>query len=307
MATQAGDRGFVGQATQKMLLADHRGFDFTKKIVRPDGTIRSIRCVAVPATHGETFLGFVGTGMDVTEQGQLAEELCRSEAFLREAQRLSHTGSWRHDLQSGIVTTSPELLKVFGVEPGEDYSSAEFWFNRIHPEDRKRVQTIFEKSEIQKTNYEADYRIVLPDGSIKYQHSIGHPVLNESGQVVEFVGTAIDVTEQHLGKVALKKNAFDEIKKSEADLLEAQRLSHTGSWRHDVLTGIVTFSPEVHRIFDIRPEENASTAGFIRRIGRLKRKTTNGRVWRRPTSNRTTASFSRMDRSSTSTTSVIQS
>jgi PAS domain S-box-containing protein len=255
------DRGFMEQGIQKML-ADHRQFDFTKRIVRPDGKTRFVRCVGIPRIHGESFLGFVGTGMDVTEQAQLAEELRRSEAFLLEAQRLSRTGSWRHDLQTGTVTASPEMLEVFGVEPGENYSSADFWFNRIHPEDRKRVQAIFERSEVQKTNYEADYRIVLRDGSIKYQHSIGHPVLNESGQLVEFVGTAIDVTEQHLGKVALK-NAFDEIKKSEADLLEAQRLSHTGSWRHDVLTGIVTFSPEVHQIFDIRPGEDASTAGFF--------------------------------------------
>jgi PAS domain S-box-containing protein len=154
------------------------------------------------------------------------------------------------------------MLKVFGVEPGEDYSRAEFWFNRIHPEDRMRVQQIFERSEVQKTNYEADYRIVLPNGSIKYQHSIGHPILNESGQLVEFVGTAMDVTEQHLGRVALK-DAFDVIQKSEADLLEAQRLSHTGSWRHDASTGTVTFSPEVHRIFGIRPGEDASNAAFF--------------------------------------------
>jgi formate hydrogenlyase transcriptional activator len=259
------DREFMEQGIQKML-ADHREFDFTKRIVRPDGKTRFVRCVGVPRIHGETLLGFFGTGMDVTEQAQLAEELRRSEAFLLEAQRLSRTGSWRHDLQSGTVTTSPEMLNVFGVEPGEDHSSPEFWFDRIHPEDRNRVQSIFERSEVQKTNYEADYRIVLPDGSIKYQHSAGHPVLNESGQLAEFVGTAMDVTEQHLGKAALK-NAFNEIKKSKADLLEAQRLSYTGSWRHDVLTGIVTISPEVHRIFDIKSEEDAPTAeNFFGRI-----------------------------------------
>ena len=81
------DREFVAQAIQKML-ADHRGFDFTKRIVRPDGEIRRVRCVGIAAdsTAGR-FEGFVGTGMDVTEQEQLTEELRRSEHDLRERER----------------------------------------------------------------------------------------------------------------------------------------------------------------------------------------------------------------------------
>src|SRR6266487_3274748 len=76
------DREFVAQAIRKML-ADHRGFDFTKRIVRPGGEIRRVRCVGIAVSHGEKFQGFVGTGMDVTEQEQLTEELRRRERELR--------------------------------------------------------------------------------------------------------------------------------------------------------------------------------------------------------------------------------
>ena len=76
------DREFVAETIQKML-ADHRSFDFTKRIVRPDGEIRHVRCVGTAATHGASFGGFLGTGMDVTEQEQLTEELRRSERYLR--------------------------------------------------------------------------------------------------------------------------------------------------------------------------------------------------------------------------------
>src|SRR5262249_23841397 len=86
----------------------------------------------------------------------------------------------------------------------------EFWLNRNHPEDAQRIQELFERTEIQKTDYEADYRIVLHDGTIKHLHAIGHPVLNESGNLVEFIGSTLDVTEQWQARVELEK-AYEEI------------------------------------------------------------------------------------------------
>src|SRR5207237_2800282 len=85
------ERDFVAQEIQTML-AEHRGFDFTKRIVRPDGSIRHVRCVGAPATNSG-IRGFVGTGIDVTEHELLTQEIRRREAYLAEAQRLSHTGS----------------------------------------------------------------------------------------------------------------------------------------------------------------------------------------------------------------------
>ena len=75
------DREFVKLKLEEML-ATHRAFDFTKRIVRPDGRIRSVRSVGVPRTRGETLLVFVGTGIDVTEQEELTQELQRREAYL---------------------------------------------------------------------------------------------------------------------------------------------------------------------------------------------------------------------------------
>jgi PAS domain S-box-containing protein len=102
------------------------------------------------------------------------------------------------------------VFRIFGVNPDEDTSTTEFWLSRNHPDDQKRIRELFERSEIEKTDYEADYRIVLPDGSIKHIHAVGHPVLNESGELVEFVGTAMDITE--------RKQAEDKIREQEAEL-----------------------------------------------------------------------------------------
>jgi PAS domain S-box-containing protein len=140
------------------------------------------------------------------------EKVRRSEAELLEAQRISQTGSWKLDVSSGKVTVSPQIFRIFGVKPDEGMSTTEFWLNRNHPEDAKRIQDLFERSRIQKTDYDADYRIVLPDGTVKHLHAVGHPVLNEPGDLVEFVGTAIDVTEQAQARIELEK-AFEEIKR----------------------------------------------------------------------------------------------
>ncbi|HTF65994.1 MAG TPA: PAS domain-containing protein, partial [Edaphobacter sp.] len=166
------------------------------RIVLADGTIKHLHSIAQPAMDesGE-IINVVGTIMDVTERKRAEEKVRRSEESLLEAQRLSHMGSWRHDVASGTVIVSPEIYRIFGVQPDEDTSSAEFWFSRNHPEDQRRIQELFERCESQKTEYESDYRIVLNDGTIKHLHAVGYPVVSQSGELIEMMGTIMDVTE----------------------------------------------------------------------------------------------------------------
>ncbi|HEY6613410.1 MAG TPA: PAS domain S-box protein, partial [Vicinamibacterales bacterium] len=96
------------------------------------------------------------------------------------------------------VESSPEIQRAYALQPGEDISRPAFWFDRIHPEDRSRVQAQFERCLLERTDYRAGYRIVLPDGSIRYQYATGHPVTNDAGDVVEFVGASMDMTEHWL-------------------------------------------------------------------------------------------------------------
>ncbi len=190
---------------------------------------------------------FVGAVMDISQRKRDEEKLRRSEESLLEAQRLSHMGSWRRDVASGAVTISPEIYRIFGISPGEEDSKADFWVSRIHPEDRKRVVELVQRSQIDKADYQSDYRIVLPDGSIKHLHAIGHPVLNESGDIIEFVGTSIDVT--------AAKQAEATLRQSEAYLAEAQRLSHTGSWAWIPATGEMRYwSEECYRVLGFDPQ-----------------------------------------------------
>ena len=114
----------------------------------------------------------------------------------------------------------------------------------MHPEDRDRFNERIDKAFREKAEFVQDYRIVLTDGTVKHIHGIGHPVLDETGNIIEYVGTDVDVTE--------RKRDEEKLRRSEADLLEAQRLTHTCSWRHEVLSGKVTVSPEGLPMYGIR-------------------------------------------------------
>ena len=148
---------------------------------------------------------------DIDECKKADEKLRRSEADLLKIQRLTHTGSWKRDVSSGTVTVSPEVHRIFGIRPKEDASTVEFFFDRIHPEDRPIEAQNYERANLAKAAFESDYRIVLRDGSIKHIHNLGRPILNESGDLVEFVGITMDVTEQRQARAELE-SAFEQIK-----------------------------------------------------------------------------------------------
>ena len=229
-----------------------RQFQIEEKYRRKDGSSIwvSNNVSLVPGT--ERVPRFImALSEDITQRKRAEEKLRRSEADLLDAQRMSRTGSLKIDISSGTVTGSPQVFRIFGVMPGEDTSTPEFWLGRTHPDDQKRVRELFDRSITQKTDFDADYRIVLPDGAIKYLHSIGHPSLNESGNLVEFGGTIIDITE--------RKQREEALRRSEGYLAEAQKLTHTGSWaaqvsqKEPVYWSNVYWSKEMYRIFGLDP------------------------------------------------------
>ena len=163
-----------------------------------DGAYRWFHMRSVLASDDDGVARWYTVGTDIHDRRTAEDALRRSEAFLLEVQRLSRTGGWRYDLATDVVESSPEIQRAYAIQPGDDISRPPFWFDRIHPEDRPRVQAQFEQSLHEKTEYRAGYRIVLPDGSIRYQYATGHPVTNDAGDLVEFIGASMDMTEHWL-------------------------------------------------------------------------------------------------------------
>jgi PAS domain S-box-containing protein len=245
------DRAFMKQGIAKML-DDHLAFDFTKRIVRPDGEIRRIRCVGIPVTQGGTFQGFLGTGMDVTDQERLTEELRLSERYLSEGQRLAHMGSWAFNPSGFFEHWSQELFKIYGLDPQKGAPTLEQYLATMHPQDRDFMADTIKRMHAERSGCDVTKRIVRPDGELRYIRCVGIPVVE--GEVLKgFLGTAIDVTEQEL--------LTQELERRQAHLTEAQKLTHTGSWVWRVPDWkAVHLSEEWYRIYGFDPAEAPPTS-----------------------------------------------
>ena len=156
-------------------------------------------------------VGFSKVTRDLTSRKQAQEELRRSETYLAEGQRLSHTGSWAWNVSSGEIFWSQEHFRIFGLDPKKVQPSYPMLLQWIHPEDRVSVQQTFDTAVHEKHAYAMDCRIVCPDATIKHIHSLAHPLFNAAGELTEYVGTTIDTTEQHEARTTLEQ-AFEEIK-----------------------------------------------------------------------------------------------
>src|SRR5438552_3176257 len=155
----------------------------------------------------------------VAIQRKLAETARReSEAYLAEAQRLSHTGSWAWTPATGEIRYwSDETYHLLGFDPEAGPPRFEKFSGRLCPEDQDRVRELFGIAIAEKAEFETDYRVVHPSGAIKHIHAVGHPVCNEAGHFVEFVGTVIDVTESKRAEEALR--ASEQVARGQVEAL----------------------------------------------------------------------------------------
>jgi formate hydrogenlyase transcriptional activator len=199
------------------LATGEANLDVEQRLLMPDGRVKHLHILTRTLRTSSGSPEIIGAVTDVTAAKQAEEKLRRSEESLLEAQRLSHMGSWRRDVASGTIAVSPEMYRIFGMSPAEHTLNAGIWFDRVHPEDRERAVEIVKKSQIDKTDYQSDFRIVLSDGTVKHLHAVGHPVLNKAGDVTEFVGSTMDVT--------ARKEAEDRIRQSEREVRQRLDLS----------------------------------------------------------------------------------
>ena len=238
------DRQFMAQLIEQMV-SEQIGCDVKKRIVRPGGEVRYIRCVGIPIVVGGTLKEIVGTAIDVTEQEHLTEELQRREAYLSEAQRLSHTGSFGWKPDSGEIVWSDETYRIFEYDPTVK-PTVDSLLQRVHPEDRADFQDVIRRASAGATQFEHTYRLLLPDGRVKHIHALAH-VMQEPCGMREFVGAGIDISEQ--------KRTEDALRHSERYLAEAQRLTHMGSWVWEVAgRDALHLSDEWYRLYGFDPK-----------------------------------------------------
>jgi PAS domain S-box-containing protein len=231
---------------------DGKNFEHEYRLLMPDGSLKHVQVVAHTLGDESGTLEFVGAVMDVTASRQAEKTLRESEAYLAEAQRLSHTGSWARVSATGEMRYwSVECYRVLGFDPHDELPRFETFLQRVHPDDQAKIREISAAAGRAKFDYETDYRIVHPGGEIRDIHVVAHPVFNPAGDLVEYVGTVMDVTE--------RRRSEEKLRQSEAYLAEAQKLTHTGSWVWDVAERRAShLSEEWYRVYGFDPKEGIS-------------------------------------------------
>jgi PAS domain S-box-containing protein len=152
-------------------------------------------------------------------------KLRRSEAYLAEAERLSHTGTWAVNLkgQGTIVYWSEENYRIYGLDPLQGLPTRDGVWQQVHPDDRSRLYEEIQEAVRQRRDYLAEFRILLPDGTIKYLEAIGHHVFSANGELLEVMGTHVDVTERKRAQ-----EEHERLRQLESDLAHMNRLSMMG-------------------------------------------------------------------------------
>jgi PAS domain S-box-containing protein len=192
-------------------------FDLEMRIRNGGGHFRWFQCRGLPLRdEAGSIRKWYSTMHDIEDRKRAEEKLQKSEAYLAEAQKLTKTGSWAHNLRLGAFVASPELLRIFDLDPDSDVSR-DTLKEKLHPEDRH----LFDDVVALQTGYEIDYRIVLGDGAIRHVHSVGHPIFDATGNVVERVGTVVDVTE--------RRRAEAEKERLEVQLRQSQKMEAMGT------------------------------------------------------------------------------
>ena len=218
-------------------------FETEARYRRADGQYRWLLVRAVPLRDETgTIIKWYGANTDIDDRKRAEEALRRSEAYLAETQRLTHTGTFAADCATAPLYWSDELFCIFGFDPQGGLPTQEQPLQRIHPEDLDNFKQAWERVLNQKVDVEVEYRIVLPDGTVKQVYGLGHPVLNAAGEIVEVVGTTIDITDRKRAEVERER-----LRELEADLAHIDRVSMLGelaaSIAHEVnqpLAGIVS-------------------------------------------------------------------
>jgi PAS domain S-box-containing protein len=195
--THPDDRARVQQTIHRAA-QERKDLDFEHRLLMPDGLVKHVHVVGHASKEDESETAeFVGAVTDITRRKHAEEILRRSEAYLSEAQRLSHTGSWACVPAIGKHTYwSEEIFRITGFDPAGGPPRFEEFERRIHPDDRVRTREHFRTAIREKVDFDHSYRIVHPGGEIREIQAIGHPVFGPTGDVVEFVGTLMDVTER---------------------------------------------------------------------------------------------------------------
>jgi PAS domain S-box-containing protein len=214
---------------------------FEKEYLRKDGA--HLPVMLAGAMLDDRFHEGVGFVLDISERKHAEKALLEKTTRLSLAMSAAHLAAWETHIPSGHNVWDGQMAKLLGVTPEEAEARSNDWLAAVHPEDRSRVQANFIDSVTRATVFESNFRVMRPDGELRWFASRGEPICDAKGGVERIVGVVQDITERH--------QAEEAIRQSQQDLDRAQAVGQMGWWRMNIQQNRLTWSDENYRIFGV--------------------------------------------------------
>src|SRR5207253_815433 len=232
------DRDLVAKTLERIFRESVR-IDVTYRVDHPKQGKRIMHSTGEPVVEDGRVTRLIGNTLDITEQENAAQELQRSEFYLREGERLAHMGSWSLRPDGIFDYWSPETFVNFGFDPDKGIPTLSQWLHVLHADDRNVLADLIRKMFSEGVNGDVQYRVHHPRHGERTMHSTGDPVF-ENGKVSRLIGNTLDITEQ--------ENAVQELRRRKAYMDQGEALGHTGSFGWNLATGEIVWSDETFRI-----------------------------------------------------------
>jgi len=209
----------------RMCVVTGEPLEIEVRMRRADGQYRAHLCRGVPLRDERGgIVKWYGVLTDIEDRKRAEEALKRSEFYLREAQKLTHTGSWAWRVSDrDAVHLSEEWYRVYGYNPSDGAPNWEKRLDLVHPDDRLTWKNTIERAIVKQTDYDVTFRILLPGGIVKWIRTVGHPVLTPTGDLVQFLGCSTDITDQKRAE-----QEHEKLRQLEAELAHINRVSMLG-------------------------------------------------------------------------------
>lgn len=192
------------------------------QLVRKDGTPIWVADHGEALDRGDLSRGTVWTAFDITERKRIETEIRLANARLELAQNAGGIGIYDKDYVSGTFYRSPQTERLFGLPPGGFGHGDDVWLPHVHPEDRQAAAEAVQRAiEAKRTDYSVTYRVLLPDGDIRWISSVGQIILAPDGQLIRDIGVNVDLTEQKRAEqaIAAAKEAAEDAARAKATFL----------------------------------------------------------------------------------------
>lgn len=242
--------------TVRRSIQEKQPYSMDFRVIWPDGTERLVHEEAeVVLDEAGKPVALTGTMQDVTKLREKENRLRRLTQSFANAQRIAQTGNWDWDAVAKVEWWSDEVYRIMGLEPGPVASSYDGFMERIHPDDREKVEDAIDAAENSLQSYDVIFRIVRPDGEERVVRETGECTLDANGCRAGLTGTVQDITEQHAARQALTETA--------GRLEGAMRLTKLGSWEWDPDSNLLKMSEETLRICGLGPEHAEVDNDFL--------------------------------------------